>query len=106
MGGMPDSHSQNLREISPLEWLPWGIPQEYVVSTRRYPVSLPRPLADGRTTMRIPDYPALAVAAGDSISVQVINDAEHIGPRGFLQPGLESYAATILAIKRLLSPNP
>jgi len=59
VGGMLDSHPQNLREISPLEWLPWGIPQEYVVSTRRYPVSLPRPLADGRTTMRIPDSPRI-----------------------------------------------
>lgn len=105
VGGRPDSHPQNLKEISPLEWLPWGVPQEYVVSTRRYPVSLPRPLADGRTTMRIPDYPALAVVAGDSIHVQVINDADHVGPRGFYQPGEESYSATVLAIKRLLSVN-
>ena len=72
---------------------------QYVVSTRRYPVSLPRPLADGRTTMTIPDYPALAVAAGDPIHVQVIDDAEHLR---FLLPEEESYAATILAIKRLL----
>ena len=100
MGGTPESRPENLKQISPLEWLPWGIPQEYVVSTRRYPVSLPRPLADGRTTMAIPDYPALAVAAGDSIHVQVINDAEHLK---FGQPEEESYVATILAIKRLLN---
>ncbi len=100
MGGTPESHPEHLRQISPLEWLPWGIPQEYVVSTRRYPVSLPRPLADGRTTMTIPDYPALAVAAGDPIHVQVIHDAAHLR---FYQPEEESYAATVLAIKRLLN---
>ena len=30
MGGTPESHPENLTEISPLKWLPWGIPQEYV----------------------------------------------------------------------------
>lgn len=99
IGGAPESEPDHLKQISPLEWLPWGIPQEYVVSTRRYPVSLPRPLADGRTTITIPDYPALALAAGDAIQVQVIYDAEHLG---FLRPEEESYRATIRAIRRLL----
>lgn len=90
VGGDPAIETEQLRQVSPLELLPWGVPQEYVVSSKRYPVSPSRPLADGRTTMRVPDYPALAVAAGDEISVQVISDAGHFD---FLDPASEAGSA-------------
>jgi acetyl esterase/lipase len=52
VGGPVEQNIDNFLQISPLEWLPWGIPQEYVVSTYRYPLSLPRVLALGKTSMR------------------------------------------------------
>ncbi|MEZ5488728.1 MAG: alpha/beta hydrolase [Gammaproteobacteria bacterium] len=99
VGGPVEKNLDNFRQISPLEWLPWGIPQEFVVSSYRYPVSLPRILAQGKTTMRIPDYPALAVIAGDEINVQVISNEEH---GAFVREGSRGYDATIVAIMRLL----
>ena len=77
VGGKPEARPEQLREISPIAWLPWGVRQEYVVSSRRYPVTPPRPLADGRTTMAMPDYPALARAAGDRVYVNIVEDADH-----------------------------
>jgi acetyl esterase/lipase len=77
VGGKPEARPEQLREISPIAWLPWGVRQEYVVSSRRYPVTPPRPLADGRTTMAMPDYPALARAAGDAINIEIVADADH-----------------------------
>jgi hypothetical protein len=68
VGGRPEARTEQLREISPIAWLPWDIRQEYVVSSRRYPVTPPRPLADGRTTMLMPDYPALARAETEAFA--------------------------------------
>lgn len=100
VGGPVESHIDNFLQISPLEWLPWGIPQEYVVSSYRYPVSLPRVLAQGKTSWRtVPDYPALAVLAGDEINVRVISNEEH---GDFVREGARGYHATISAILRLL----
>lgn len=100
VGGPVEKNINNFLEISPLEWLPWGIPQEYVVSTYRYPVSLPRTLAQGKTALKtLPDYPALAVLAGDSISVRVISNEGH---GDFVKEGARGYFATISAILRLL----
>lgn len=99
VGGPVQDNLENFRQISPLDWLPWGIPQEYVVSTYRYPVSLPRILAQGKTTARVPDYPALAVAAGDEINIQVISNEDH---GAFVREGSRGYDATIVAILRLL----
>jgi acetyl esterase/lipase len=99
IGGTPETHPQRLRQISPLQWLPWGIPQEYVVSTYRYPVTPPRPLAQGKTTMVMPDYPALARKAGDSINVVIVPDADH---RAFYEPGIESYDKVLEAVLRMV----
>ena len=98
LGGRPDLLAERLHQISPLKWLPWGMPQEYVVSSRRYPVMPPRPLADGRTTMKMPDYPALARAAGDSINVTEVKDAEH---SDFMKPETAAYAALHRAVLRM-----
>lgn len=95
IGGTPESRAEELRQISPLEWLPWHIPQGYVVSSLRYPVAPPRPLAGGRTTMVMPDYPALARKAGDDINVAVMPDAGHFD---FFEQGDASYDAVISAI--------
>ena len=72
VGGPVQENIDNFLQISPLEWLPWGIPQDYIVSTYRYPVSLPRVLAQGKTALRtLPDYPALAVLAGDVFNMRL-----------------------------------
>ena len=100
VGGPVESNVDNFMQISPLEWLPWGIPQEYVVSTYRYPVSLPRVLAQGKTSMRTPpDYPALAVIAGDEINVRLISNESH---GAFTREGNRGYDAAISAVLRLL----
>ena len=100
VGGPVEDNIDNFLQISPLEWLPWGIPQEYVVSTYRYPVSLPRVLAQGKTSMRTPpDYPALAVIAGDEINVRLISNESH---GAFYTQGSRGYNATISAVLRLL----
>ncbi len=100
VGGPVESHIQNFHEISPLEWLPWGIPQEYVVSSYRYPVTLPRVFAQGKTAMMsLPDYPALAVLAGDNINVRIIHNEDH---GDFVKTRARGYLATISAALRLL----
>ena len=104
VGGRPNAVPDQVRQASPIELLPWGVPQEYVVSSRRYPVTPPRPLADGRTTMVLSDYPALARAAGDQIRVQIIPDAEHLGT--FTDPTTEAGMATEAAIARVIDQLP
>ncbi|MCB1640079.1 MAG: hypothetical protein KDI15_14665, partial [Thiothrix sp.] len=90
-------------QISPLKWLPWGIPQEYVVSTYRYPLSLPREITQGKTALQsVPDYPALAVLAGDPLNLQLIDREEH---GAFVREGSRGYQATIVAIFRLLGKS-
>lgn len=98
IGGLPEARAEQLRQISPLAWLPWGVSQEYVVSSRRYPVTPARPLADGRTTMAMPDYPALARAAGDRINVDIIEDADH---GDFTKANTRAFEAVHRAIVRL-----
>jgi acetyl esterase/lipase len=100
VGGRPEARAQQLREISPLAWLPWGTRQEYVVSSRRYPVTPPRPLADGRTTMAMLDYPALARAAGDSVNVDIVEDAGH---GDFTKAETAAFEAVRRAALRLLA---
>ncbi len=99
IGGPTDARAEHLRQISPIAWLPWGVPQEYVISSRRYPVTPPRPLADGRTTMVMQDYPALARAAGDTINVEIIKDAGH---GDFTKAQTEAFEAVHHAVVRLL----
>jgi acetyl esterase/lipase len=103
IGGPPETRAEQLREISPLAWLPWKIPQEYVVSSRRYPVTPPRPLADGRTTMAMPDYPALARAAGDTINVELIENADHMD---FMKANTAAFKAVQRAVVRLSGAGP
>jgi acetyl esterase/lipase/outer membrane translocation and assembly module TamA len=103
VGGAADARVEQLRQISPMEWLPWGVPQEYVVSSRRYPVTPPRPLADGRTTLVMKDFPALARAAGDRINVDIIDDAGH---GDFTKPDTAAFAAVRRAAARLLKREP
>ena len=75
-------------------------PKSMFVSTYRYPVSLPRVLAQGKTSMRTPpDYPALAVIAGDEINVRLISNESH---GAFYTQGSRGYNATISAVLRLL----
>ena len=70
------------------------------MSSYRYPVSLPRVLAQGKTSMRtVPDYPALAVIAGDEINVRMISNEGH---GDFVREGARGYDATISAVLRLL----
>jgi acetyl esterase/lipase len=103
IGGPPETRAEQLREISPLAWLPWQIPQEYVVSSRRYPVTPPRRLADGRTTMAMPDYPALARAAGDTVNVEIVKDADH---SDFMKANTAAFKAVHRAVIRLSGPPP
>jgi acetyl esterase/lipase len=98
-GGDPSSTPDHVRQASPLALLPFGIPQEYVVSSLRYPVTPPRPLAGGRTTFAVLDYPALARAAGDSVDVQVVPEADHFD---FLKPTSAAWPAVEAAIVRVL----
>lgn len=100
VGGPAAKRKEQLREISPIAWLPWGTRQEYVVSSRRYPVTPPRPLADGRTTMTMPDYPALARVAGDAINVDIVEDAGH---GDFTKADTAAFAAVRRAALRLLA---
>jgi acetyl esterase/lipase len=100
VGGPVQENIDNFLQISPLEWLPWGIPQDYIVSTYRYPVSLPRVLAQGKTAWRtLPDYPALAVLAGDEFNMRLISNEGH---GDFVREGSRGYQATISAVLRLL----
>jgi len=99
-GAPVDEKGANFKAISPLEWLPWGIPQEYIVSTYRYPLSVPRELAQGKTALQtLPDYPALAIIAGDEVSVRIIANEDH---GAFVREGARGYQATISAVLRLL----
>lgn len=100
VGGRPEARAEQVREISPIAWLPWSTSQEYVVSSRRYPVTPPRPLADGRTTMAMPDYPALARAAGDAVNVDVVEDAGH---GDFTKADTAAFEAVRRAVLRLLA---
>lgn len=99
IGGNPAERTDRMREISPLEWLPWGIPQAYVVSSGRYPVTPYRALAQGRTTIEMPDYPALARVAGDPIEVEIVEDADHFD--FIYEPGTEGFAAVRRAVVKL-----
>jgi acetyl esterase/lipase len=98
VGGDPKTLPDHLHQISPLTLLPYRIPQEYVVSSLRYPVTPPRPLAGGRTTYAVADYPALARAAGDTVNVVQITDADHFD---FLKPGTHAWPAVLAAVARL-----
>ena len=69
------------------------------MSSLRYPVAPARPLARGRTTMVMPDYPALARAAGDSIHVEIVPGADHMD---FLKPSSKAWLAVEAAILRVL----
>jgi acetyl esterase/lipase len=99
LGGEPASVPDHVRQASPLALLPFGIPQEYVVSSLRYPVTPVRPLAGGRTTLNVLDYPALARAAGDSVSVHIVPDADHFD---FLKPTSAAWPAVEAAITKIL----
>jgi hypothetical protein len=76
------------------------VPQQYVVSSRRYPVDPPRPLAGGKTTMIMLDYPALARAAGDTINVEIIDDADHFD---FMRANTAPFKALHRAVVRSLA---
>lgn len=100
-GGDPETVPDHVRQAAPLALLPYRIPQEYVVSSLRYPVRPPRPLAGGRTTLEVSDYPALARAAGDRVAVNVVPDAEHfdfVSPTSAAWPAVE--AAIVKVLKR------
>lgn len=97
--GSPESRSDRLHQISPVEWLPWGIPQEYVVSSDFYPVRPDRTYFGGRVSMQIDDYPALALAAGDLVSVNLVDDAAHLD---FYNPGTEAYETVLAAVLRIV----
>lgn len=90
IGGDQSTAADRLKQASPLAGIPFGIPQEYVVSSRRYPVTPQRPLADGRTTFAVADYPALARAAGDSVDISLVPDADHFD---FTKPGTRAWSA-------------
>lgn len=101
IGGSTEARAEQLRQISPIAWLPWSTQQEYVISSRRYPVTPTRPLADGRTTMVMQDYPALARAAGDTINVDIVQDADH---GDFTKANTAAFDAVHRAVVRLLKP--
>jgi pimeloyl-ACP methyl ester carboxylesterase len=98
-GGDPEMVPDHVRQASPLALLPYGIPHEYVVSSLRYPVRPSRPLAGGRTTFDVADYPALARAAGDRVNVQIVPDADH---QDFVTPTSAAWPAVEAAIVKLL----
>jgi acetyl esterase/lipase len=98
VGGAPESVPDQLRQASPLSLLPFGVPQAYVVSSLRYPVTPARPLAGGRTILAVLDYPALAKEAGDSVSVQIVPNADHFD---FLKPTTKAWAAVEPAIVKI-----
>lgn len=102
IGGAPESVPDQLRQGSPLELLPYGVPQEYVVSSLRYPVTPARPLADGRTTLAVLDYPASAQVAGDRVTVAIVPGAGHFS---FLRPGSNAWPAVEAALVRIFSPR-
>ena len=58
-----------------------------------------RALAQGRTTIKMPDYPALARAAGDPIEVEIVEDADHFD---FIhEPDTEGFKAVRRAVVKL-----
>jgi hypothetical protein len=82
-----------------LALLPYGIPQQYVVSSLRYPVTPARPLAAGRTTLDVADYPKLAESVGDSVEVHIVPDADHLD---FLKPDSTAWPVVETAIVSVL----
>ena len=99
IGGTRDSHPDRLRQISSIDWLPWGVPQEYIVSSEFYPVTPNRTYFNGRITARLRDYPLIAGAAGDTINVDVIDGADHFD---FYKPDTEAFEAIKGAVLRSL----
>ena len=49
--------------------------------------------------MAMPDYPALARKAGDSINVVIVPDADHVA---FYEPGNESYDKVLEVVLRMV----
>lgn len=98
IGGKPESVPGQLRQASPLELLPFGIPQAYIVSSLRYPVTPARPLAGGRTTYPVPDYPAMAREKGDQVTVELVPDADHMD---FVKPSTRAWAALEAALVKM-----
>lgn len=98
-GGEPDSVPDRVRQGAPLALLPYGISQKYVVSSLRYPVIPARPLAAGRTTLDVADYPKLAASVGDSVEVHIVPDADHFD---FLKPDSAAWPAVETAIVSVL----
>jgi acetyl esterase/lipase len=97
-GGDPDAVPDHVRQASPLNLLPYGVTQEYVVSSLRYPVTPVRAPAAGRTTFPVADYPKLAKDAGDSVMVQIVPDADHFD---FLTPSKPAWPAVETALMRI-----
>jgi acetyl esterase/lipase len=102
IGGTPEASPEHLRQASPLALLPFGVPQAYVVSSLRYPVTPTRPLAGGRTTLAVLDYPALANGKGDSVSVHIVPDADHFD---FLKPTTNAWPAVEDAIVKIFGAH-
>ena len=98
IGGKPEAVPGQLLQVSPLELLPFGIPQTYVVSSLRYPVTPARPLAGGRTTYPVPDYPALARKKGDKVTVELVPEADHMD---FVKPSTKAWAELETALVKM-----
>jgi acetyl esterase/lipase len=89
LGGPPPGHADRLRQSSPMELLPLGLPSRLVCGARDSIV----PIDQARS------FEAAARTAGDSVAVQVVESAGHyelVDPRSAAYPAVRDAVRALL----------
>lgn len=89
LGGLPDAVPERLREVSPIERLPLGVPHEHVAGALD-PIA-PRDILE--------TFASAARGRGDSVTVTIVPG---LGHHDIMAPRTEAGSAAIAAVRRLL----
>ena len=90
LGGPPEERALRLRQSSPIELVPLGVPQRLLWGSRDAIV----PIEQARA------YAAAATEAGDAVEVRVLDDAGHFE---LVDPASSDYPAVRDAVRAILS---
>jgi hypothetical protein len=86
VGGSPEDQPERYRDASPIERLPFGVPQEFFAGRMFAEQAAP--------------YETVAKRAGDAVHATVLADAGHFV---FVDPQSEVWPQVIDSVRRLLS---